>query len=244
MTEADRRRLVLLPGFMADHGLWAAMADGLAELGDWRSADLGPDDEGQDEGGHDLAGMAARALAAAPPRFIALGFSMGGYVAREMVRQAPARVAGLVLVNTSARPTDDATARRNRRIAEVTRANGFRGLAPAAVRGAVHPDRRADARLTGAIQAMAQRLGERAFLDQIVLDRPDGRPALAAIACPALVVWSRQDRLRTLDEARELADGIPGARLEIIEDCGHMTPLEQPARLLAVLRGWLAETGL
>ena len=91
---------------------------------------------------------------------------------------------------------------------------------------------------------MALRMGEAAFLRQLALERRDGRPNLKDIECPTLVVWSRQDRLRSLDEARELTDGIANARLVIIENCGHMTPLEQPDEVLRILRNWLADAGL
>jgi pimeloyl-ACP methyl ester carboxylesterase len=64
---------------------------------------------------------------------------------------------------------------------------------------------------------------------------------LQEIACPTLVVAARQDRLRSIDEAQELADAIPGARLEIIEDAGHLVPLEAPALLAGTLVRWLRD---
>jgi pimeloyl-ACP methyl ester carboxylesterase len=85
------------------------------------------------------------------------------------------------------------------------------------------------------MQKMALRLGQTSFLNQLGLERPNGLLTLGKIKCPTLVIWSRQDELRSLQEAKELAKGIPNANLEIIEDCGHMTPMEAPEKLIALL---------
>ncbi len=236
MTKIADRNLVLCPGFMNDRGLWARMETGLAALSRCHFADLGQDAS--------LADIARRVLAAAPAKFVLIGFSMGGYVAREVVKQAPLRVTGLVLMNTSARPHGANKVERNRGIIGVTKERGFRGLSQTALRNTLHPDRRQDDSLLRVLRDMALRMGEAAFLRQLALERPDGRPNLKDIECPTLVVWSRQDGLRSLEEARELSNGIAHARLEIIENCGHMTPLEQPDALLRILRDWLADAGL
>jgi pimeloyl-ACP methyl ester carboxylesterase len=236
MAKIADRNLVLCPGFMNDRGLWARMETGLAALSRCHFADLGQDAS--------LADIARRLLAAAPAKFVLIGFSMGGYVAREVVKQAPLRVTGLVLMNTSARPYGANKIERNRGIIDVTKERGFRGLSRTALRNTLHPDRRHDDSLLHAMRDMALRMGEAAFLRQLALERRDGRPHLNDIECPTLVVWSRQDGLRSLEEARELSNGIANARLEIIENCGHMTPLEQPDELLRILRDWLADAGL
>jgi len=216
---------------MTDRGLWSRMEKGFAALSNCQFADLGRDAS--------LEEIAQRLLGAAPETFVLIGFSMGGYVAREVVRQAPLRVAGLVLMNTSARAVAAKISERNRGLIQVTKERGFRGLSRKALQRALHPDRRQDETLLREIQDMALRMGEAAFLRQLALERRDGRPALKDIECPTLVIWSRQDELRSLDEAQELTHGIPQARLEIIENCGHMTPLEQPDALSRILRDWL-----
>jgi len=147
-------------------------------------------------------------------------------------------------MNTSARPHGANKVERNRGIIGVTKERGFRGLSQTALRNTLHPDRRHDDSLLHVLRDMALRMGEAAFLRQLALERPDGRPNLKDIECPTLIVWSRQDGLRSLDEARELSNGIANARLAIIENCGHMTPLEQPDELLRILRNWLADAGL
>ena len=231
MTEIADRHLILCPGFMNDRGLWVRMEKGLAALGRCHFVDLGRDAS--------LEEIAHRVLGAAPAAFVLIGFSMGGYVAREVVRQAPLQVTGLVLMNTSARPDGAKVAERNRGLIKVTQERGFRGLSRKALQKALHSERRQDDDLLREIQDMAIRMGEAAFLGQLALLRRDGRPSLKDIECPTLIIWSRQDELRSLDEAQELAYGIPHARLEIIENCGHMTPLEQPDEHSRILRDWL-----
>ena len=96
--------LVLLPGLICDARLWRDVIGGL----DASSvvADLTQDDS--------IAAMAARTLAGAPARFALAGLSMGGYVAFEIMRQAPERVTHLALLDTSAR-ADDAARKETRR---------------------------------------------------------------------------------------------------------------------------------
>ncbi len=183
--------------------------------------------------------MAERVLAAVPDRFSLVGFSMGGFVAREIALRAPDRVERLALLNTSARGDDPDQARRKQGLARAAEARGFRGLSRHSILSSLHPDRRDDERMVGKIREMADRIGKAGFVNQIGVARRDGHGDLIRITCPTLVVWCREDELRSQEEARELADGIPVARLEIVENCGHMLPLEAPEETVALLRGWL-----
>jgi len=49
----------------------------------------------------------------------------------------------------------------------------------------------------------------------------------------------RQDALTPLDHSEEMAAGIPGARLAVIEDCGHLSTMERPQAATALMRQWL-----
>ncbi|EIZ83821.1 alpha/beta hydrolase fold protein [Methylobacterium sp. GXF4] len=223
--------LVLLPGFMTDPDLWADMLPRLAPVGPVLHGDL-TRDSGIDA-------MARRVAAAAPERFALLGFSMGGYVAREIARLAPERVRALVLIATSARADTPAQARRKAAAVENVRRRGFSGLSRAAILGSVHPDRAGDAALIARIRAMGDRLGGDVFLRQAGEDRTSDLDRLGAIACPTRVVAAAQDGLRSLDEARELQAGIPGAALTVIDGSGHMLPMEAPDALAEAVVPWL-----
>ncbi|SFB03608.1 Pimeloyl-ACP methyl ester carboxylesterase [Rhizobium sp. NFR07] len=222
--------MLLVPGFMLDADLWRDVEPGLSRFGPISHADLS-----QDATLHD---MARRALAEAPPKFILLGFSMGGYVAREIVRQAPERVTALILVATSARGDDDVQAQRKAAIAGQS-VLAFRGLSTPAVVSSLHPDNAGRTDLVARIQAMGQRLGGEVFRRQSLLDRHDERNALSGIECPTLVIAGDKDRLRSRTEAVELHEGIRGSSFEVIGNTGHMIPLEAPERLVEVITGWL-----
>ncbi|MCJ2059849.1 alpha/beta hydrolase [Methylobacterium sp. J-048] len=212
--------LILLPGFMTDPDLWADILPRLAPLGPIRHGDLSQDAT--------IDAMASRVAAEAPERFALVGFSMGGYVARAMARLAPERVRALVLIATSARADTPAQARRKAAAVENVRRQGFSGLSRAAILGSVHPDRTGDEALIARIRQMGDRLGGDVFLRQAGQGRASDLDRLGAIACPTLVVAAAQDGLRSLDEARELQAGIPGAALTVIDGSGHMLPMEAP----------------
>ncbi|MGI9385194.1 MAG: alpha/beta fold hydrolase [Methyloligellaceae bacterium] len=228
--------VVLVPGFMCDSGLWDDMTGALGVLGSLHHADLSRDDA--------LESMAERLLRDAPPRFLLVGFSMGGYVARRAAIAEPDRVAGLVLINTSAR--GDTAERQSRKpdMIEMARRSTFRGLTRSALKAAVHPERQDNPALLDRIQAMALRLGKDTFLRQLALVRHDEHDQLGGIACPALVVASRHDQLRSLAEAEELAAGIAGSEYRVLEGSGHMSPFEEPHELAALIVDWTGRLGV
>lgn len=223
---------LLVPGYMLDAELWRDVEPGLSGSGPVIHADLSQDATLQD--------MASRALSDAPASFVLIGFSMGGYVAREIVRQAPQRVSALVLIATSARGDSEVQAKRKAAIAEREEMTAFRGLSSAAIASSLHPDNAGRSDLITRIQAMGQRLGGDVFRRQSLLVRQDERADLVAIGCPTLVIAGERDQLRSREEAIELHENIRGSQLEIIEKTGHMIPMEAPERLVAVIGEWLA----
>ena len=90
--------------------------------------------------------------------------------------------------------------------------------------------------------AMAERVGQGAFLRQqhAILNRPDGRPDLPRVVCPALVVCGRNDALTPPAVSREMADALPDAGMLELEDCGHLSSLEQPELVNGAFDDWLA----
>ncbi|MBL8674592.1 MAG: alpha/beta hydrolase [Rhodospirillales bacterium] len=181
-------------------------------------------------------------LAESPPRFILVGFSMGGFVARVLALMAPERVEGVAFICSSARGNSPAEeAAKQARIAQARGAAGA-GVARRAHSQALHPDRENDPELLDRLRGMSRRLGKETMIRQLSLTRADGYADLELIACPALVVAARQDRLRRFEETERMAKHLPRARFAVIEDCGHMAPLERPRELGAVIREWVAES--
>ena len=197
---------------------------------------------------HDsIAEMAAAVLREAPvERFALAGLSMGGYVAQEIVRQAPRRVERLALLDTRARPDEPEETQRRHALMELAQREG--GFAPVTNRMLpllVHPARVKDEPLVRTIREMAERVGLAAYLRQqsAIIARPDFRPLLPSIRCPTLVLCGRQDALTPVVFHQEIAAAIPGAELEVIEACGHLSTLERPAEVNAALRAWLGVEG-
>jgi pimeloyl-ACP methyl ester carboxylesterase len=231
----NKTPLLLLPGLLCDAALWRGQVDDLDDIAAPLIGDLTHDDS--------VTAMARRALAAAPPRFALAGLSMGGYVAQEIMRQAPERVLRLALLDTSARADSPEQLARRRGLIELAEKGEFKGVTPRLLPVFLHPSRLNDAPLTDAVTAMAERVGKDAFLRQqrAIMGRPDWRQSLPAIRCPTLVLCGREDQLTPLDLSEEIAALVPGARLAVVEDCGHLSTMERPWEVSVELRQWLTE---
>ena len=223
--------VVFLPGLLEDADAFAFQVESLRETAACTIADL--------TGAASIADLAKDALGQAPAgRFALAGHSMGGYVALEILRQAPGRVDRLALLNTHARP-DSAEATENRKRLMELAERDFPAVIRTLMPKLVMEKRAGD--LSGPITEMALGCGKEAFLRQerAIIARIDSRPHLAAIRCPTLVVAARHDALMPVELLEELAHGIRGATLAVIEDSGHMTTFEQPQEVAKLLREWL-----
>jgi pimeloyl-ACP methyl ester carboxylesterase len=225
--------LIACPGLLCDAALWSHQSRHLADVADVRVPDLSLDDS--------IEAMAARVLADAPPAFALAGLSMGGYVAMAVMRAAPGRVTRLALLDTSAWPDTPEQSARRRGLMQLAELGQFKGVTPKLLPQMVHPDRVAEQPLASEVMAMAERVGQAAFLRQqrAIMGREDARPGLAAVAVPTLVICGRQDALTPLARSQEIAAAIPDAKLAIIEECGHLSTMERPHAVTALMRIWL-----
>lgn len=190
--------------------------------------------------------IAATLLAMAPERFVLAGLSMGGYVALSVMRAAPERVRGLVLMDTSARAdTPGASERRTRQIA-IAEAGRFAEIPDLQIPMLLHPSRLEDAALTETVRAMAEETGAEVFARQqrAIMGRPDARGGLPRIACPTLVIVGDGDAITPREMAEEMVDQIPGARLAVMPVCGHLASLERPIAVTHALTTFLVDHGL
>ena len=224
-----RTTLVLLPGLLNTRRLFEQQIEALSDTADCIVPELWHHET--------MAAMAETALAQAPPRFALAGFSMGGYVAFEIMRRAAERVERLALLDTQAVPdTAEATARR-RAFLEQTKIGRFHGVQPSLLPQIVHRRHLNDAAITQPILDMAQEVGAEGFVreQQAIMGRPDSRPLLVDIEVPTVVVVGRQDQATPLPRSEEMAADIANSQLLVLEDCGHMSPLEKPAVVTAAL---------
>lgn len=230
----ERPNLVLLPGMLCDAGLFAHQAEHLSELADVSVGDLTRDDS--------IAGMARTVLDAAPGRFSLAGLSLGGIVAMEIMRQEPERVERLALLDTSPLPPRPDQLETWDGFEEMTKSGRFMEVTRERLMPAlIHPDRRHEAALTDAVERMAVNVGEDAFVRQLSAQRgrPDSREDLARIECPTVVLCGRDDALCPYPLHGEMAHVILGAALVPIEGCGHLSSLERPEAVTAVLGYWI-----
>lgn len=223
--------MVLLPGVMCDAGLWQEMTAHLAPFGPLIYGDLAHDSE--------LEAMATRVLRQAPERFTLVGFSMGGFVAREMIRQAPERVEKLILIATSSEQDSTQMQAFKAATARSLQTAAFRGLGQKSIALSLSKKHANDQRLNEQIYQMSLRMGKEAYCRQLLMARNSDSHLLAQISCPTLVIAAAEDRMRTVQESQRLCELIPHAELEIIADSGHMLPLEQPDALAKAMTSWL-----
>lgn len=194
---------------------------------------------------HDsLDGMAEELLANTPPRFTLVGLSLGGYLAFEVIRRQLSRLQRLVLMDTTA--VADHPARRAGRYADIAKvkAGGIEALIPELPARWMHPSHVQRADLTELMTDMARSIGARGQFNQqsAMLGRPDSHENLGRVMVPTLVMCGRNDPVTPVADHEAMAAMISGSRLEIIENCGHLSTIEQPEAVNRVLFDWLRKT--
>lgn len=213
--------ILLLPGMMCDERLWShqiAAFDVPVSVADTSQSD-------------NLADMAAQVLATAPPRFAMAGLSMGGILAFEMWRQASERITHLALLDTN--PYPDAPDRKSVRFEQIAAAAAgkLEELAIESLKPLYLAEKnRNDNKMLKTILDMALELGPEVFERQslAVMNRPDSAPMLANISCPTTVICGREDTICPVRFHEFMAQEIPDSNLVVINDCGHLSSMEQP----------------
>lgn len=224
--------LVLLPGLICDARLWRDVVDGLAFSVAPMVADLRLDET--------IAAMAERTLAAAPTRFALAGLSMGGYVALEIMRQAPDRVTHLALFDTSARADTQERRDTRRKGIEMAGQGRFIGVSRGLL-GSLLAPHHLGTPLAEEVQAMSERVGKDVYIRQqkAIMGRIDSVPHLKDIAVPTLVGVGEGDTMTPPELADEMASHIPDASLVQFPDAAHLPTMENPQAVVAAMRDWL-----
>lgn len=227
--------LVLLPGMLCDDILFEHQVEHLSEVAEVSVGDLTRDDS--------IGGMAQTVLDGAPNSFALAGLSMGGIVAFEILRRAPERVSRLALLDTTARPPSGQQLEAWEQFSGMVDKGHFEEVVEEYLLPAYfHPDRE-EPDLEKKARRMAENVGGDAFQRQLSAQsgRPDSRESLREVRCPTLVALGRQDQLCPMEAHEEISSAIPESKLLVIEDCGHLSTLEQPQAATALLRYWLED---
>jgi pimeloyl-ACP methyl ester carboxylesterase len=225
--------ILLVPGLVSSSRIFAPVEPALWRMGPVMVANHLHDDS--------MGAIARRILEGAPPRFALAGHSMGGYIAFEIMRQAPERVLRLALMNTHARPdTPELTARRRSQMARAS-AGEYRAILDELFQLFVHPSRRKRADLHRLVHDMGNDVGVEAFIRQqtAIINRPDSRPTCADITCPTLVLTADQDHVIPNSLSKEMAESIRSAKFTLLENCGHLPQPELPETTANALAEWL-----
>ena len=213
--------IVLITGQLLTDAVWQPLLD------QWPGREVIIADNRSDDTIEDFA---QRLLDNAPPKFVLVGHAMGGFVAFEVMRRAPDRVAKLALIATLASADGPAqTARRQGYIDLVT--NGqFDQVVEERIPILFPEEKREDDQLLAVARTMAADTGADTFLAQqrAIMARIDSRPRLGEIAVPTLLIWGEKDGITSRAHHDEILEAIPGARLEVVPGVGHLPTVEAP----------------
>ena len=229
---ADRKNLLLIPGLVCDAAVWRYQADHLADIAE---VSIPPAAQGET-----IVEMARIVLDAAPEKFALAGFSMGGYVALEILRQAPERITRLALLDTSARADTPKKAEWRRTVIAACDRGEYSSVIEDMMPILLHAGRQSGS-LPAFVRDMAGRVGVEAYVrrQRAIGSRQDSRDLLRNTTVPVRAICGREDGMSTIAEHVEIAELAPKGRFSLIEECGHMTIIERPQAATALLRDWL-----
>lgn len=244
----DGAPIVFLHAFPLDARMWAPQLSALPTgwrgiapdlRGFGRSPDRGRPARHVGDHAHDVLAL-TESLQAGP--VVLAGLSMGGYIAFECWRRRPAAVRALVLADTRAEAdTDEARAKRVKMQA-LARASGTTAVIDAMLPNLLGATTQTgDPHLALEVRGWAS-ASSSGLVDalEMLRTRPDSRPTLATITCPALVIVGREDTLTPPEAAQLMRDGIAGAQYVEIAEAGHLANVEQPEAFNAALHAFLA----
>ncbi|CAM2735640.1 lipolytic protein [Legionella steigerwaltii] len=224
----SQKTLIFLPGVLSDQRVWSYQTNHLQDLARCQTIPLVSGNTAED--------LAQEILNHIEGDFFLAGHSMGGWLALELARRVPERILKLCLLNTSAQP--DSKEKHQKRITMIKKVEqgSFQEVAAALTDYYVF-----DERVKKQVHSMFLSVGQQTFITQqkILLAREECLSILPALTMPTLVIHARQDKNFSLATHEELSNKIPNAKLAIIEDSGHMSPMEAPQAVTALLRFWL-----
>jgi pimeloyl-ACP methyl ester carboxylesterase len=227
--------VVMVPGLNCSARVYALQLPALWQFGPIQIADH--------RRGDSMAAIAKSIMDHAPPRFALVGFSMGGYISLEILRQAKARVTKLALIDTAAAADRPEQSEKRVKNIAMTREGKTSEREEALWPLLVHETRLKDEAVRAVVREMHQDTGAEVYINQqtAIMGRADSRPMLRELKMETLIVVGDSDQLTPPAAAKEMHELIEGSRLDVIPNCGHMSTLERPDRVTKLLVEWLAE---
>lgn len=224
------KTLVLLPALLCNEGLFSPQIAALKDRTNIVVPDLSRDTT--------IAAAAQRILSEIPAeKFCLCGISMGGYVAFELMRQAPERIEALCLTDTN--PFGETEQSSKNRAVMIARAqtDGLEGIVESSQFSVLAPENRDKPLIKELLPKMVFETGLHGYVNEqkTIMSRPDSRDLLGKIACPTLVAGGELDKLSTPAIMDDMARQIPNAERIVIKNSGHFPPLENPDAMTEVL---------
>jgi pimeloyl-ACP methyl ester carboxylesterase len=229
----SKTTVVFLPGKLCDQRLWQNTMDALSDIINPIFVDL--------RSQQSLEEMLRSVFNCCEGKFVLIGFSMGGYVAQEFVLKYPERIIGAAFIAVSGSSYSLEEKEYQGQIIDNIKQTGFKSLSSVAVQKFIHPSRYQNKELIDLIKDMSRESGSKTIIAQYLatINRVSRIEALSKVNCPIIIIASPNDQEISIESIKEMSDGIPESELHIIENCGHMIPLEEPEELNEILKGWL-----
>jgi pimeloyl-ACP methyl ester carboxylesterase len=221
----------LIPGLLCDAEVWVHQLHALGASHTATIPDVRP--------APSIGEAAELILATQDGSFSLAGHSMGARIALEVVRRAPDRIERLALLDTGVHPRGPAEEAKRGALVDLGYREGMAAVALVWLPPMLHP---ANMHLIERLTEMVMRSTPESFERQqrALLNRPNAGEVLAMVHCPTLVLCGRDDRWSPLSQHEEIAAAIPGSKLVIVNECGHMSPVEQPSAVTAALLEWVS----
>lgn len=225
--------LILIPGLLCNAKLW----EPLLEIARPSSAVviLNINDYSTIED------MAKAILKQVEGAFYLGALSMGGYVAFEILRQAPDRVKKLALFNTTALPDTPEQTKFRLEMIDLAQKIEFSTFFSRLLPRFLSKTSLQDQNLVKTVKKMAMEAGKDVYIrhQKAIIGRVDSRPLLPHITCPALVIAGEEDVLTPAPAMQEMAQIIPNSEFFQVAQAGHLTPLESPKTLAKYWKNWI-----
>lgn len=221
MKQADIS-IVFIPGLLLTGRLFAAQLSATDE----GFTPIIADTTGLDS----ISDMAERALSTIPGPFVAVGLSMGGYVAQEMARLAPDRLRGLGLLNTNAMPETPERTKQRQDLIALSKIGKFKGVTPRLIPRLLSQSNQQNEPLVRAVMQMAADIGQENFVLQqtAIMHRRDQRQTLPHITAPAMVLCGKEDTMTPPAQSEEMHGLLQNGELVLVDGAGHLSTMEAP----------------
>ena len=224
--------VVLITGQLLTDAVWQPLLEA------WPDREVIVADNRSDD---TIEGLAQRLLDNAPAKFVLIAHAMGGFVAFEVMRRAPKRVAKLALISTLASADGPAQTARRQGYIDLVESGRFDQVVEERIPILLPETKRNDEHLLGIARQMAAETGAETFLAQqrAIMARIDSRPRLKEVSVPTLLIWGEQDGITSRAHHEEILEAIAGARLEVIAGTGHLPTLEAPGVVVPLLTDFI-----